>query len=75
MNGPNNNPAFRNGRNTVFYGALAFLGLVFAFALGLILGAVFSAVLLPVIAALIAFAAAVLVSIIAVLIFRRRRGR
>lgn len=77
MNYPNNN-ANAAARLRASYGfsyrVLAFLVLVFALAVGLILGAVLSASLLPVLPALIAFAAAVLVGIIAVLIYRWRRG-
>lgn len=56
------------------YGVLCFLILVFALALGLILGAVFYETLLPVLSAVIAFAAAILVAIIALLIYRYRRN-
>ena len=74
MNGQNfNNAAARNSARGLYYGGLAFLALVFVLALGLILGTVFAAVLLPVLSAVIAFALAVLVGIIALLIFRRRR--
>ena len=56
------------------YAVLCFLFLVFAFAVGLILGAALYSIILPVLAAAIAFAAAVLVGIIALLIYRCRRS-
>lgn len=72
----NNNNGVRATRGCCgfSYGVLCFLILVFAFALGLILGAVFFETLLPVLASIIAFAAAVLVIIVALLIYRYRRN-
>ena len=64
----------RSGCCGFSYAVLCFLCLVFALALGLILGAVFYETILPVLAAVIAFAAAILVGIIALLIWRWRRG-
>ena len=49
--------------------AIGFLAFVFALAVGLILGAIFAQPLLTVLAALIAFAAAILVVIIALVIW------
>lgn len=61
----------RNSRRYIY--ALAFLVLVFVFALGLILGAVFAEGILSVLPALIAFAAAILVIIIAIWIVYRKK--
>lgn len=61
----------RNSRRYIY--ALAFLVLVFVFALGLILGAIFSGLILSTLPALIAFAAAILVIIIAVWIVYRKK--
>lgn len=66
-----NQTCCRPARRNRFYagGALCFLILVFAFAVGLIVGAVNYETILPVLAAVIAFAAAILVAIVALLIF------
>lgn len=61
----------RSSRRFVY--ALAFLVLVFVLALGLILGAVFSQGILSVLPALIAFAAAIAVIIVAVWIVYRKK--
>jgi len=50
-------------------GAIAFLALLIAVAVGLILGAVFSETILPALAAVIVFAAALLAVLIALLIY------
>ena len=49
--------------------AIGFLTIVFAFAIGVIIGANFYETFLPVLAAVVAFAAAILVLIIALLIY------
>ena len=54
-------------------GALFFLALLFALAIGLILGALFAQTLLPALAALIVFAAVIAAAIIAVIIYFFRR--
>ena len=55
------------------YCVICFLVLVFFFALGAILGAVYYETIVPVLASLIAFTAAVLVIIIALLLYRHCR--
>lgn len=55
-------------------GAICFFAFLFALALGLILGAVFSETLLPALAALIVFAAIMLVAVIVLLVYWRNRG-
>ena len=72
MNGPNFNASCsRGGRTCSPYlgGTICFLAFVFAFTVGLIVGAFAYETFLPVIAAVIAFAAATLVVIIALLIY------
>jgi len=55
-------------------GALCFFAFLFAFAVGLLLGAIYYETILPVIAAVIAFAAAIAAVIIALIFFWCRRG-
>ena len=54
-------------------GAICFFGFLIALALGLILGAIFYETILPALAAIIAFGAALLAVVIALLVFRSRR--
>ena len=69
----NNGCGRRAGGSRISKCMIGFLVVVLAFAVGLILGAVFYETFLPVLASVIAFAAAVLVVIIALLIFWHRR--
>lgn len=73
MNGQNMNCCSLRARLCV-KGAVCFLGVLAAVALGLIFGAVYSEVILPALATVIAFVVTIAAVIIALLIYRCRRG-
>ena len=74
MNYQDSNLGFAWTRNCPYVGcALCFLLWLIAFALGLILGAIYYEIIYPALAAIIAFAASIAAITIAILIYCRKR--